>query len=114
MSREALAVFGACFLAGPLLFALLLRVGPSRALLLSLAPGVMATALLALALQNTGAALVSLGLMWLSWVLAVAMVALTLHRHAGHAAPRRGVTIAGLLATPLPWFGLATARMMMS
>ena len=66
------------------------------------------------ALQNTGAALVSLGLMWLSWVLAVAMVALTLHRHAGHAAPRRGVTIAGLLATPLPWFGLATARMMMS
>lgn len=114
MSREALVVFGACFLAGPPLFALLLRVGPSRALLLSLAPGVMATALLALLLQNAGAALVSLGLMWLSWVLAVAMVALVLRRQASHATPRRWVAIAGLLATPLPWFGHATARMMMS
>ncbi|MCR8549068.1 hypothetical protein M4578_14615 [Salipiger sp. P9] len=114
MTREAFVLFTLCFVAGPLLFALLMRFGQSLTLLLALALGVVSAVLLALLLQDRGALLVSLGMLWLAWVLAVAMVALTLRRRLPPSVPRRWVIIAGLLATTLPWFGLATARSLLS
>ncbi|EPX83069.1 hypothetical protein Salmuc_02867 [Salipiger mucosus DSM 16094] len=47
-------------------------------------------------------------------MLALALVALALRRRIAASAPRRWIAVAGLLATPLPWFGLAYARMMTS
>lgn len=101
--------FVACFGLGPALCALLLRLPPALPALLMLAA--------ALALAMAGAlrwqgerALASLGCLWLGWVLAVAMLALALLRRAPER--RRWVTVAALLATTLPWFGLATARAM--
>ncbi|MBN9886191.1 hypothetical protein [Salipiger abyssi] len=112
MTPETLTVFTLCFVAGPLLFALILQLGQSLALLLSLALGVVAAALAAIWLQAGGMLFAALALLWFAWVLAIAMLALTLHRRVPQL--RRGVTIIGLLVTTLPWFGLATARMLMS
>ncbi len=113
MSAATFIAFALCFVAGPLLYALLLRLGPGLTPLLALALAVVASALLALVLQPSAPA-PSLALLWLSWVLAVAMVALVLRRPMTTPAARRAVAILGLCATPLPWFGLATARLMTS
>ncbi len=113
MSAATFIAFALCFVAGPLLYALLLRLGGGLTALLALALAVVASALLALVLQPVAPA-PSLVRMWLGWVLAVTMVALALRRQLTAAAPRRAIAILGLCATPLPWFGLATARMMTS
>ena len=70
--------------------------------------------LLALRLQAQagGTGLVSLGSLWLAWISAVAMVAMALRRLAPTVSVRRWLTIGALLATTLPWFGLATAQLM--
>ena len=113
MSSAAFIAFALCFVAGPLAYALLLRLVAGLTARLALALAVVASALLALVLQPSAPAS-SLALMWFAWVLAVAMMALTLRRHVTAPAPRRAIAVLGLCATPLPWFGLATARMMTS
>ncbi len=110
MSQAALIAFFVSFVGGPLLCVALLRVPGTVILLLTLAAGVVATMSAALWLE-AGNPLTSLTLMWLGWVLAVAMVAHALRRRS----PRRlhrWITVIAVLATPLPWFGLATARLM--
>ena len=111
MSLETVIAFLLCFIAGPLLFALILQLGRSLALLLAAALG---TVVAALALQAGGHAALSLLTLWLAWVLAVSALAIALRRRVAPPGPRRWVTIAGLLATTLPWFGLALARTMLS
>lgn len=101
--------FLASFIAGPLLCALLLRLPPALWALLMLAAALGLATLGALRWQGERAAL-SLGCLWLAWVLAVAMLALALLRRLPDR--RRWVTVSALLATTLPWFGLATARLM--
>ena len=58
--------------------------------------------------------LVSLASLWLSWVLTLALMVLALGRRAQSPRVRHRSFTAGLLATTLPWFGLATARMVSS
>ncbi|GGG78147.1 hypothetical protein GCM10011415_28880 [Salipiger pallidus] len=114
MSRETVIVFVLCFIAGPLLFALIVQLGRSLALLLAAALGTVMAAVAALVLQADGHAALSLLTLWLAWVLAVSALAIALRRRVAPSGPRRWVTIAGLLATTLPWFGLALARTMLS
>ncbi|EIE50220.1 hypothetical protein AL036_12735 [Salipiger aestuarii] len=110
MTAPTLAVFITCFVAAPLLFALLLQFGQSLRVLLSLALSVVVCVVAALLMQAQDRMLSALALLGLSWVLAIAMVAVTLLRRLSGARPRRWIVLIGILATTLPWFGLATAR----
>lgn len=112
MTPAALIGFVVCFVVGPALCAGLMRLPATLPSLIGLALAILAATMAALRLQSGGAALVSLGLMWLAWVLAVSMAALALNRRATDARLRRWITIGALLATTLPWFGLATADLM--
>lgn len=113
MTQPVIIAFLVTFVAGPALCALLLRL-PSRVWSLGLlAIGVTVSGLGALRLQITGApAHVSLLLLWLAWVLGVAMMALALRTRIRNYRARRWLSVLALLATTLPWFGLATARLM--
>ncbi len=55
--------------------------------------------------------LLALACLWLSWVLAVALMILALRRRALSPRLKRVSFVAGLLGTTLPWFGLSTAQM---
>lgn len=109
MSAPLLISFLVSFVGGPLLCSALLALPRSLFVLLVLAGAVVVSMTLALRFQG-GRPVLSLGLIWLGWVLAVAMVALAVMRRAPQT--RRWVTVIALLATTLPWFGLATARLM--
>lgn len=114
MTQAALIGFLVCFVAGPLICAVLLRL-PSRLWsLIALAVGVVVTVGLALRwrLETGDAALPSLMALWLGWVLAVSMVALAFKARVTEPRQRRWLTVIALLSTTLPWFGLATAQMM--
>ncbi|MDJ0822024.1 MAG: hypothetical protein QNJ09_09495 [Paracoccaceae bacterium] len=115
METNTLIAFVVNFAGGPALCALLLRLPTRLWVLILLALGVIAAAAVAIWLQpRTGptSLMGSLLTLWLAWVLAVALMAQALRRRIAHPVPRRWVTIIALLATTLPWFGLATARMM--
>lgn len=109
--------FGAfvlCFAVGPMLASLVLRLPARRLVLMGLGLGVVGSVSAALRLQRGGMeqVLSSLVALWLAWVLAVGMVALAVSRHVTSARARRWLTVLALLTTTLPWFGLATARLM--
>lgn len=114
MTRELLLAFAFCFAIGPLLFRMLIAAEGSPARILLLAAAVVVSTVSALWLQVQGLDLASLLLLWLGWVIALTIVALALFRRLPAPRIRRWVTVAGLLATTIPWFGLATARMMIS
>lgn len=111
MASPSLIAFALSFVAGPLICALLLRLPHGIRTLLAIGLGVVISVTLALRLQMQ-AATASLVALWLAWVLAVAMVAMALRRRIEAPRPRRWVTVIAILATTLPWFGLATARLM--
>ena len=108
--QPTLVAFVVSFVGGPLLCAAFLRMPSSLGMLLGLAAGVALTMAVALWLEDRDP-LASLTALWLGWILAVAMVAHALFRRLGKKA-RRWVFVVALLATPLPWFGLAAAQMM--
>ncbi|CUH79342.1 hypothetical protein [Tropicibacter naphthalenivorans] len=110
MNTTALIAFAITFVAGPLVCALVLRLPARVPLLAGLAASVVVAMGAAVRLQTSDVTM-SLAAMWLAWVLAVAMVAQALRRRV-YGQTRRWVTVLALLATTLPWFGLATARMM--
>ncbi|MFW2542698.1 hypothetical protein ACN2XU_08660 [Primorskyibacter sp. 2E107] len=102
------------FGAGPLLCALLLRLPTRLSVLIGLGLAAIFCVTLALMLQSLGPMrmLSSLILLWLAWVLAVAMTGHAFLRRLTGLRARRWVTTIALLTTTLPWFGLATARLM--
>jgi hypothetical protein len=111
MANPALTVFLVAFVAGPLLAALLLRL-PSRVpVLLAFSGGVFLTMGAALVLQGRST-LGSMFALWLGWVLAVVMMAHAFRRRMPSAFSRRWTAVGALLASALPWFGLAVAQMM--
>lgn len=111
MDQAPQIAFTVTFVLGPLLCAALLQL-PSRLwTLIALALGMVGSTLYALRLMGQDPARALLAL-WLGWVLAVAMVAVAIRRRITAPRARRWVTVFALLATTLPWFGLATARMM--
>lgn len=112
MTLAASLAFLICFVIGPLLCAALMRLPPLLSILIPL--GVLAggSAFAGLRFQSAGDTLLSLGFMWLSWVVVVAMLALALSKRASDPRLARWITVGALLATTLPWFGFATAEMM--
>ncbi|WP_425101579.1 hypothetical protein [Tropicibacter sp. S64] len=114
MSAMPFFAFVIIFVAGPLLCALLLRLPTRLSLLIGLGLASIVCVMLALMLQSLGPMrmLSSLILLWLAWVLAVAMTGHAVLRRLTAPRARRLVTIVALLSTTLPWFGLATARLM--
>lgn len=112
MTRETLGAFVVCFVVGPALFALVVRAG--RRIVVPTALGVIAAVVAARFFQSRGVALAEVGALWLAWVLAVALVALALRIRLSAPSPRKLVMVTGLLATTMPWFGLATALTLVS
>ncbi len=110
----ALIGFLVCFAVGPLICAALLRLPARTWVLLALSVSVVICVTLALRWRLAGGdqALISLVALWLAWVLAVAMVAQAFKARLRAPRQRRWLTVAALLSTTLPWFGLATAQMM--
>ena len=107
MTQSTLIAFAVCFVGGPVLCALLLRLPGTVWALLTLAVCVVLSVTTALSyrLAGTEGHLTSLVLLWLSWVLA-------LRSKIDNPTFRRWTLILALLATTLPWFGLATAQLM--
>lgn len=111
MTGATLIAFVLSFVAGPLLCAAAIRLPERTSSVAALALAMVAVTAFGLSRQGSNPPL-SLTAMWLGWVLAVAMVALALRRRISQPGPRRLILIIALLATTLPWFGLATARLM--
>ncbi|SDE36979.1 hypothetical protein SAMN04488105_10364 [Salipiger thiooxidans] len=116
MTRDGVLLFTPCFLAGSLISApdLQLRHSLTLTLVVALALVVAAARVLARLTRGHEAWLASLLALWQACVLTVAVV--TAARRDRRIAPqaRRFATLAGLPATPLPWFGRATARTMLT
>ncbi|SMX26476.1 hypothetical protein TRP8649_00555 [Pelagimonas phthalicica] len=112
MESNVLIAFGMTFVVGPVLAALLLRMPPRVWVIALLAVGVVGATFVAnwLTSQSQMSPYASLAAMWLAWVLAVSMVGLALRKRIENPRLRRWVTLVTLLATTLPWFGLATAQ----
>ncbi len=105
-----LHTFAAVFVAGPSIYAMLLRLTPQN---LSLAvPGcaLLAAILGAFSLLAT-LPLASLVCLWLAWLLAIALFVPTLKQRELPIWVARSSCVVGLLATTKPWFGLTTAKM---
>ena len=98
----------------PAICALLLRLPPHPATSASLGLGAALATAGALALLARSGALPARALIWLGWLLAVAMAAQALRGRMPGPRARRALTVAALIATTVPWFGLATAEMMTS
>lgn len=114
MTRDGVLLFTPCFLAGSLISAPELQLRHSLTLVVTLALVVAAARVLVRLTRGHEAWLASLLALWQACVLTVAVV--TAARRDRHIAPqaRRFATLAGLPATPLPWFGRATARTMLT
>ncbi|MFD1340976.1 hypothetical protein [Litorisediminicola beolgyonensis] len=112
MRTDALILaYGLCFLAGPLIFLMALRADPGRSTALALGILVLAALVLAARLQSTTPA-AALAALWLAWVGTVALLARAARARLTDPRTRRWGLVAGLLATTVPWFGLATALWM--
>ncbi|WP_417723072.1 hypothetical protein [Salipiger sp.] len=114
MTQETIATFVLCFAAGPAIYVGLMRLRPGVVPLTGLAMIAMTAMAGAIGLRILGGALPSLGMLWLSWILVLALGALALRRRVRGRQLARWVTLAGLLATTAPWFGLATAQLLSS
>jgi len=112
MTDSQFWAFAVTFLAGPFIYLMLVRTQTPLVLL----PLALAT------LGSTGAAFAlsksqpiwSLGSLWLAWVLTVTLLVLALKQRLTQPRAWRACFVIGLLATTLPWFGLAAAQMMVS
>ncbi|WP_136442025.1 hypothetical protein [Pacificoceanicola onchidii] len=115
MNGMLFLTFVLIFVVGPMLCAVLLRLPTRLSVLIGLGLGAVVSVTLALMLQSMGPMrmLPSLILLWLAWVLAVAMTGHAFLRRIKAPRARRWITLIALLTTTLPWFGLATARVML-
>lgn len=111
MTGIVLAAFVISFVVGPVLCAVFLKLPSTVVVLVSMAALVVAPMAVALWLE-TRAPIASLTLMWLGWVAACAMVGHAFLRRLDGPRLRRWITVTAILSTTLPWFGLATARLM--
>lgn len=121
MTAELVIAFASIFVGGPALYSVLMRLKGGVRTVLILAGFIVVTAATALYELRHGLTglsmagpLVALFFIWLSWVVAVSMAVLSLKSWVSTDRGKRRLFLAGLLATTLPWFGLATARMMAS
>lgn len=114
MDTPTLIAFAITFVGGPIICAALLQL-PARLWSIGGLAFLVGLAIVAANQMQKASDTVSyrpLAALWLAWVLGVAMVALALHRRITARNIRRWITLTAILATTLPWFGLATAQMM--
>ena len=119
MSWPVILAFVAAFAGGPALYSVLMRLKGGALVTLGIGACVVGFAVLAMwvtrrpdLLRPVPGPLAALFSMWLAWVLAIAMTALALRPRFTTPKGRRALYLTGILATTLPWFGLATARLM--
>lgn len=114
METPALIAFGITFVVGPLFCAVLLRLPANLWSItgLALLVGLAIAAANHMQKASDAVSFRPLAALWLAWVLGVTMVALALNRRITARSTRRWITLTAILATTLPWFGLATAQMM--
>lgn len=117
----SLSIIYACvFVVGPYGFLRLVRRCPSKRQFIGLACIAAGTAAMSFSLrylsggwgQNAIATVVGIALIWFAWIAILAFVAQSIRQRDRHAVVRRWTAIIGAIATTIPWFGLATARMM--
>lgn len=112
MTLPLILMFLTCFVAGPSLCALLLRLPGEWPTMLGIGTLGLICAWVAVFLPNLNPRLIlwSLAALWLAWVLCISLAGLAFKKRAQSYKAQRWITFIALLATPLPWFGLATAR----
>jgi hypothetical protein len=108
MNQTVVFTFVAIFAIGPALCAGLMRLPARKNALMALAMLVITATFAAQGLTGISP-LGTLGALWIGWICGVAMFALALSRRFYHPQAQRWITILALMATTLPWFGLATA-----
>ena len=113
MNTASLIAFGMCFCVGPMIYALLVRAPAQGRTFVPLAIAVVASITGALVLRQISPVW-SLGGLWLAWVLVLSLFVLGLQRRLRSRSAWRVTFVMGLLATTMPWYGLATARMVAS
>lgn len=116
MTAAAGIAYGVSFALGPALYALLMRIPAKRLWYGTMLAAIGLASVLSLALQDRDIVLFGLppGLpllatLWLTWVLVITLFAGALQHRLDDQRARRMAFVAGLLATTLPWFGLAAA-----
>ncbi|MCT4609513.1 MAG: hypothetical protein N4A70_09930 [Pelagimonas sp.] len=112
MNQSVVVAFALCFAVGPVLCALALRL-PARAKTI----GLLAGAVIALVVWGVeikeSQPMSMLFAFWLAWVVGIALVTLALRHHARDRQLKRLLMVLGILATTMPWFGMATATSLM-
>jgi drug/metabolite transporter (DMT)-like permease len=108
------------FVGGPLAYLWLLRRHPSKKQFVGLGCIVAGSTGMSFALrylsgdwgQDPLVTLAGIALIWVAWIAILAFMAQTFRQQDRRPAMRRWTTVIGALATTIPWFGLASARMM--
>lgn len=111
-----LTLFLVSFALGPAIFWVLARQRPSRSYFAALwiASALLAGAALLLPLvagQSTTSAVAVVVLLWLGWIMVIALCFLAAQARLADRRTRRFVFATCAMGTTLPWFGLYTAQM---
>jgi hypothetical protein len=113
-------MFGMIFVGGPLAYLRLLRPRPSKKQFVGLGCIVAGSTAISFILRYLSGAwghdvwvtLAGITLIWIAWIAILVFVAQTFRKEYSSPAIHRWTTVVGALATTIPWFGLASARMM--
>jgi hypothetical protein len=108
--------FAILFIGGPLVFRQLTRIAFGQRIL-----GLMAVALMVAAIgmkygagdlwgEDMRVTMIVLLLIWMAWIVVLALGANALSRMSLDLHARRWVSVAGMAGTTVPWFGLVFAR----
>ncbi len=118
-----LALFVVVFGFGPWVFLRLMRLTPSSALSARLVAFMVMAAAASMWLRflapvpwgaNIWATGVGMVLIWAAWIAVLALAAQALRQADQGPAMRRWTAVIGAMGTTVPWFGLASARLMSS
>ena len=113
-------IYAIVFIAGPYAFLRLLRRPPTKRQFVGLACLTTGAAAMSFALRylsggwgvNAIGTIVGIALIWLAWISVLAFVSQVVRSRDKRPAIRRWTAVVGAIATTIPWFGLAFARMM--
>lgn len=113
-------IFATVFVVGPITYLWLLRPRPSRKQFVGLGCIVAGSTGMSFVLrylsggwgQDVWVTLAGIALIWVAWIAILVFVAQTFRQQYPRPVMRRWSAVVGALATTIPWFGLASARMM--
>jgi hypothetical protein len=113
-------IFATVFVVGPLTYLWLLRPRPSKKQFVGLGCIAVGSTGMSFVLQyftgvwgqDVWVTLAGIALIWIAWIAILAFVAQNFRQQDPRPAMRHWTIVIGALATTIPWFGLASARMM--